>query len=50
MCPRCSAWSGAVLAEQQDEGQVSRRYFSVESLAKLSDSGLDALLALLAAS
>jgi transposase-like protein len=40
---------GAVLAEQHDEWQASRRYFSVESLAKLERKEVDAL-PLLAAS
>lgn len=42
---------GCVLAEQHDEWQVSRRYFSAESLAKLKiDLAEEPLAALLAAS
>ena len=42
---------GSVLAEQHDEWQVSRRYFSVESLAKLQiDTTEEPLAALMAAS
>jgi putative transposase len=32
---------GSVLAEQHDEWQVSRRYFSAESLAKLTGAEVD---------
>jgi len=41
---------GAVLAEQHDEWQVSRRYFSAESLAKLTKEVPTEPPALLAAS
>ena len=41
---------GAVLAEQHEEWAVARRYFSTESLAKLTDPEEVAPVPLLAAS
>jgi len=35
---------GAILAEQNDEWQIARRYFSAESLAKLSPAPISDLL------
>ena len=41
--------TGAILSEQHDEWQAGRRYFSAESLAKVSAPGPDPALPLLAA-
>ena len=41
---------GAILLEQHDEWQVGRRYFSVESLAKLTRTGEEVALPMLVAS
>jgi putative transposase len=35
---------GAILAEQNDEWQIARRYFSAESLAKLGPAPISDLL------